>query len=104
MEFVFNKFTHAQMSWFYFKIKIKKLVKNPLLKQINVDNTVKCILLPNIDHNNKFYYTTIINNCMTLNKNGTFEVHNNLDINIRYITFIWLYKITNELVKFTFII
>ena len=86
------------MGQFYYKIKIEKLVKNPLLKQINVDNAVKYVLLPNIDNKNEFCYTVITNNWITLNKNGPFEVCNNLDINIEYINFIQLYKITNELV------
>ena len=104
MEFVFDKFTHLQIGWFCFKIKIEKLVKNPLLKQINIDNAVKCVLLPNIDNNNKFCHTAITNNLMTLNKNSAFKIHNNLDINIGCINFIWLNEITNELVQFTFII
>ena len=70
------------MNWFYFKIKIVKFVKNLLLNEINEDNAVKCILLPNLTIANELYYTAITNIQMTLNKNSIFEVHNNLGINI----------------------
>ena len=59
-----------------------KLIENPPLQNKYANNAVKCMLLPNQIDNNELCYTAIMNNWMILNRNGDFDVYNNLDENI----------------------
>ena len=70
------------MGWFYFKIKITKTAKPPLLKERTNKHVLKCLLLPNVTTNNKSHHAAITNNWMALNEHGIYEVHDNLELSI----------------------
>ena len=76
------------MGWFYFKIEIINNIDVARTLHGNEKNVIKCILLPNITNNNEIYYTEITNNWITLNKNGLFEVHDNLNSNLRLLNIV----------------
>ena len=59
-----------------------KSIENSLLQNEYVNNIVKYVRLPNPMDNNELCHTAIMNNQITLNRNGNFDVYNNLDINI----------------------
>ena len=70
------------MGQFYFKLKIIRLIDNPLLQTEHVNTAIKCALLSSLTKKNKLCYTAILNNYLTLNRNGGFDINNNLNMQI----------------------
>ena len=95
VEFIFDEYTYVQMNSFYFTLKIMKSIENPPLQNKYAKKVVKCMLLPNQIDNNKLFCTTITNNQITLNRNGDFNINNNLDTNIEEIKFFLSISIIN---------
>ena len=75
IEFNFHEHVHAQMGWFYFKLNIMASRDNNLVTLEYSKSAVKCALLPSATENKDTYYTAVVNNLMTLNINGNFNVH-----------------------------
>ena len=71
-----------QIRLYYFKTKLVKEA-NTLLCLSKDSNIIKCIMLPTISFiSSKYYYTTISNNWLILDKHGMFKVLDEFDINI----------------------
>ena len=70
------------MGWFYFKIKMIKTMEIQLLNENANKNVLKCALLLKVATNNELCYALIAKNWMELEKNGMFEVHDNLCLKI----------------------
>ena len=70
------------MGWFYFNLCVLKSVENPMLRKLDSNLAVKCVLLPN-NVDGKICYTAVTNNWMTLDLDGNFNLYDNLDVNKR---------------------
>ena len=72
------------MGWFYFNITYLRSVKNPLLNLEYENTAIKCALLPSISCSNNKCFTAVSNGWLKLDKSGRFEVHSNLNLDIKY--------------------
>ena len=44
IEFAFNELIDIQLGWFYFNMKLKSIVENPLKKLHHMNTSTKCVL------------------------------------------------------------
>ena len=80
----FTDLINARIGWFYFNITYLQSVKNPLLNLEHENTAIKCKILLSISCFNKKCFTAVSNDWLILDKLDCFEVHSNLNLDIKY--------------------